>query len=213
MPGPRQEGIGKLECGYLFADDEDPLARVGLRRSRVGVVRDVLHPGDVRLPRLGDAEGEHGDRAAVRAVGRLEREAIALALRTGPSRAIPDLHAGVGRERGEVLLHLGARREVRRAVHQAGLDRAQAVLFADERVPVVALVVARATLFGRERLRPRQEALEEWPAAEHAAWRGIGGDDRVLDAGARQRVAELQPARAAADDDDRVFAGRERAVG
>src|SRR5258708_36778758 len=93
MPGPRQEGIGKLECGYLFADDEDPLARVGLRRSRVGVVRDVLHPGDVRLPRLGDAEREQRDPAAVRAVGRPKREALAPAARTGPPLPVPDRNA------------------------------------------------------------------------------------------------------------------------
>ena len=64
---------------------------------------------------------------------------------------------------------------------------------------------ARATASGS---RPGQEALEDRPELEHPAGPLVPGDERVRDAEPRERVARLEPARPAADDDDGVLAGR-----
>ena len=49
--GPRQEAAGQLEAGVLLADDEQPLAGVGLRGARGDVVGDVLAAGRSRASR------------------------------------------------------------------------------------------------------------------------------------------------------------------
>ena len=61
----------------------------------------------------------------------------------------------------------------------------------------------------RIRLRPRQQSLEERPAAEHPARGGISGDRGVRNAEARKRIRKLQPAGATADHHERVVARRE----
>ena len=45
-----------------------------------------------------------------------------------------------------------------------------------------------SVLLGRERLRPRQQALEERPPAEHPSRRRVGGDDGMPNAGAAERI-------------------------
>src|SRR5204862_213868 len=68
-------------------------------------------------------------------------------------------------------------------------------------------------LLGRERLRPRQAALEERALAEHPARRAVGPEGRVRHAAAAQRIGALKAARAGADDADRVLDGRVRLGG
>src|SRR3954451_10076438 len=61
-------------------------------------------------------------------------------------------------------------------------------------------------------LRPRQQSLEERPAAEHPAGRRIGRDDGMLDAEGTERRGDLESNWTAADDEHRVVARRERRV-
>ena len=107
-------------------------------------------------------------------------------------------------------LHLRPRGELRGAVHEPGHDRAVRGLEGDEAVEVVALVLAAVVGEGRVWLGPREQALEEGELSEHAAGRGIGRDDGVVDAQPREVVRDLQAAGPAADYDDAVLAGRER---
>ena len=86
-------------------------------------------------------------------------------------------------------------------------------LLAEQAVPVVALVGSRAAGHGRVGFGPRQEALEEREAPEHAAGPVVGREDGVLDPEAAQRVADLERPGAAADDDQRVVARREGPLG
>ena len=140
-----------------------------------------------------------------------ERRAVGAVVAPGPLPAtvVADGDPGPVGEAGEAGLHLRPRREVRRAVHEPGLQRPELGLERDQAVPVVALVLACRQLLGRVGLGPRQEPLEERPAPEHAAGRRVRGQDRVLDAVVLEPVRHLQPAGAAADDDGRVLPGRE----
>src|SRR5438094_5664924 len=170
-------------------------------------MRDVLDTRHLRAPRLGHTHREDRDLAAVFAVARLEDPAIAVAPGSGPAAAVTHDDAGAVGERFEVALHLGPRRVVRGAVHHRTHEGAAGLLFGQQAVPVVALVLARALLERRIRLGPGEQALEERPLAEHPAGVLGGRDRRVLHAESRERVADLQAAGSAADESDRRVAG------
>ena len=173
-----------------------------------------LHPDTRRRERLGDTDRHDEGLRPVLAVGRLDREAAALAVvepsRPGPAAAVAHGDPRSLRESPEVLLHLGPGREVRGAIHDRGLQGACLVLVGQEAVPVVPLVGARPTRRRRVRLGPRQQPLEVRPAPEHATRGGILRDDRVLDPVPPQRVRDLESTRPRTDHDHRVRAGRER---
>ena len=88
----------------------------------------------------------------------------------------------------------------------SGNERAQVGLVGEEAVLVARLVRARPALLGLGLVRPADQVLVEREAAEHAAGRVVGGEERVVDAEPAERVARLQAAGAAADDDDAVLA-------
>ncbi len=116
-------------------------------------------------------------------------------------------------ERPERCLHLGPRREVRGAIHELGLDRPVRIFVRDQAVPVVPLVGPRAAC---------GSGRTAWSTTAGAGRTASGGTsrraassaeiDRVGHAEMAQRVRDLEAARAAADDDDRIVAGRERPV-
>ena len=83
-------------------------------------------------------------------------------------------------------------------------------LVCDEAIPVVALVFAALMLELRVRLGPGEQALEEGELPEHATRAGVGRDDGVVDAQAREIVRSLQAAWPAAHDDHVVSSGRVR---
>src|SRR5439155_21432040 len=190
-----------------YASDQDAPDRIGFRRRRQCVLRDVLDNGHLRTQRLGHTHSEDRDLEAVLAVARLEDTAIAVAPGSGPAAAVTHGDAGALGERFEVTLHLGARGVVRSAVHHRAHECAARLLFGKQAVPVVALVLARALLERGIRLGPREQALEERPLAEHAAGVLIGRDRGMLHAAAGERVADLQAAGSAADENDRIVAG------
>src|SRR5205823_9542541 len=99
---PLEEPRRKLESRVLLPDDEDAPAGIGLRRTRLGVMRDVLDTRHLRAPRLGHTHREDRDLAAVFAVARLEDPAIAVAPRSGPAAAVTHGDAGAVGERFEV---------------------------------------------------------------------------------------------------------------
>src|SRR5438876_2186612 len=175
-------------------------------------MRDVLDTGHLRTPRLGHTHSEDRDLAAVLAVARLEDPAIAVAPGSGPAAAVTHGDAGALGERFEVTLHLRARGVVRSAVHHRAHERAARLLFGKQAVPVVALVLARVLLERRIRLGPGEQTLEERPLAEHPAGVLVGRDRRVLHAESRERVADLQAAGSAADENDRIVAGWVRSL-
>src|SRR6185503_18844054 len=80
-------------------------------------------------------------------------------------------------------------------------------------VPVITLVLAGAFLEWRVGLGPGEQPLEERPLAKHATGAFVGRYDRVLHAETRKRVADLKAAGSAADEDDRIIAGRVRSLG
>ena len=65
LPGPRQEPGREFEPGVLLAQDQDAAIGVRLGRPHVGVVVGVLHPDTGRRERLGDADRDDEDAAAV----------------------------------------------------------------------------------------------------------------------------------------------------
>ena len=205
---PRLQAVGDLEAGVALADDEDALALELARGGGLRVVRDLLDSGDGRLPRVGDAEGEDDCAAAVLAVRCDEHVAAFLLARGLPPAAVASLDAAPLRERSEPALHLRARRSHVGAVHLGRDGRPQLGLVGDQAVVVVPLVLAGGALVRRVRLRPGEQPLVDRPLAEHAAGRVVLRDDRVLDAEPRECVGGLQAARPAADDDDRILAGR-----
>src|SRR3989440_1840453 len=213
LPGPLQEPGRELEARMLLADDEDAPSGVGLGGARLRVVWHVLDAGYLRTPGLRDADREDGDLAAILAVTRLEHPAIAVAPRSGPAAAVAHRNAGAGGEGLEVPLHLGPGWVVRSAVHHLAHQRAAVLLFGQKAVPVVALVLAGPLLEGRIGLCPRKQALEEGPLAEHPARALIGRNDRVLHTEDAERVADLETPGTAADDNDRILAGRVGLVG
>src|SRR5262245_9290968 len=93
--------------------------------------------------------------------------------------------------------------------HMLGDECAQLRLVGDEAVLVACFVLARPPLVRPGFVRPADQVLEEREAAEHPAGRVVGGEQRMVDAEPRQRVARLQPAGPAADDDDAVLTGWE----
>ena len=214
---PRQQRARQLETRVLLAEDEHPLPGVRLDGLDLAVVIGKLDPRRVGNVRLGDTDGQDERPAAVLAVARFDDKGrapgVLLDARPGPRAAVADRDRGTLGERRQVRLHLRARQEVGRPVHEHRLQGAGRGLLGQQAVPVVALVRARAALDGGVRLRPRQEPLEMRPTPKHPAGRRILRDDRVVDALRAQGVRQLQPAGAAADDDDRVFAGRERPAG
>jgi hypothetical protein len=162
-------------------------------------VRNVLDTWDLRTPRLGDADGEDRHLAAVLAVTRLDHPALAVAARPGPAAAVADGHPGALGEGFQVALHLRTGRVVRGAVHHRAHECPVLLLFGEEAVPVVALVLARPFLEWCVGLCPREESLEEGPLAEHAARVLVRRNDGVLHAEALQGVADLKAAGSAAD--------------
>ena len=173
-------------------------------------------PDPGRRERLGHADRDDQDAAAIGAIGRLDLEPVAVgrldAARRRPAAAVADGDVRAFREGDEVGLHLRPGREVRAAVHQPRLEGPRRRVLGQQAVPVVALVGARSARDRRVRLGPRQQTLEERPAAEHAARRRIGRDDRVLDAERAQRRRDLERTGPAADDERRVVARREGRV-
>ena len=125
---PLEGSRRQLETGILLADDEDALARVGLGRARVGIVRDIFDAGDLRPPGLRDADREDRDLAAVLAVSGLEHPAIAITPRRRPPAAVADRDAGALREGGEIPFHFRARWVIRSAVHHRAHQRAAILL-------------------------------------------------------------------------------------
>jgi hypothetical protein len=173
-------------------------------------VRNVLEPGDRRLPRHRRPDREHDRATRVLAVRRLEDEAVAVHARRLPSAAVADFDAGTLDERCEAGLHLGTRRNVPGAVHHLGDQRLVRGLVADQAVVVVELVLARPAQTGCFRLRPADQPVEDREAAEHPAGLLVRGDHGVLDPEPRERVARLQPGRSAPDDDQRIATRWER---
>src|SRR4029078_11819759 len=84
---PLEKPGRELEPGVLLADDEDAPARVRVRGTCVGVVWTILDARDLRPPRLGDADREDRDLAAIFAVARLQDPPLAVAPRPGPPAA------------------------------------------------------------------------------------------------------------------------------
>ena len=176
-----------------------------------------LDPRRIGEVRLGDADGQDEDAAAVLAVARFDDEdrapGVLLHARPGPRAAVADCDPGTLGECGQVGLHLRARREVRAAVHELRLERLRRRLPREQAVPVVPLVRARTALDRGVRLRPRQEPLEVRPTPEHPARRRVLGDHRVVDPLLREGVSHLDAARAAADDHDGIRPRRKRPDG
>jgi hypothetical protein len=210
LPGPRQEALGQLEAGVLFADDEDALAGVLRRGHRLGVVGHVLDPRRGRLPRLGHADGEHEVLGPVLAVRRLEDEAVLLGTGRRPAHPVTDVRRRLLGEGGEVALHLGTGGELRDPIHDPRHEGSVLRLDGEQAVPVVALVVPSPALVGGIGPGPREQPLEDREAAEHAARSGVGRELGVRDAKPAERIADLQAAGPAPDDEERVVPGRER---
>ena len=211
--GPRQEPVGQLEPGVLLAQDDHPATGIRLGRADLGVVVGEVHAVAGRRVRLGHADGDDHRIGLVDAVARLDDEAAPVS-RPGrlPAAVVADRQVRLARERGQVGLHLRARRELGRAVHERRLERPGVGLVRDEAVPVEALVGARSTGWQRVRLGPRQQALEERPAPEHPARRRIRREDGEPKPLASQPVGHLERSGTRADDHDLVGPGRRRAL-
>src|SRR5215207_117089 len=204
LPRPRQQAVRELETRAPLADDDQALAAVRGGLLRLDVVRRVLLARDPALPRLGDPDGEHRGRAPVLAVAGREHEAVVVSSCALPAAAVADEHAGALGEGLQPSLHLGPRGNVERAVHIAGDERAVRRVLGEQAVVIVGLVLARARLERCVRLRPTDQAVEDRKAAEHPARRVVGRHQRVRDAVTAEVVGGLEPAGAAADDDDLV---------
>ena len=163
----------------------------------VGVVVGVLHPRPGRRVRLGDADRDDQRCGAVRPVGGLDdRTGPSVGpleqARPGPAAVVADLDRRPAPRTSPRFASISGRDgKYERAVHEARLDGAGLGLLAEQAVPVVALVRARAARRRGVRLGPRQQALEERPAPEHPAGRRIRGDHRVGDA--QPRAASTRP--------------------
>src|SRR4030095_10687380 len=106
-------------------------------------------------------------------------------------------------ERTQGRFHLLARGDVEAAIHEQGHQRAMIRLLAEQRVVVVPLVLARATLDRRLRLRPADQPLEHRKATEHPGGLVVTGENGdAADSRAREGIRHLWTARAAADHDD-----------
>jgi hypothetical protein len=174
-------------------------------------VRRRFESRDRSDPRLGHADGKHADPAAVLAVGRLEHETRIVAPRRKPLAVVANANAPAQSELDERPLHLGARRNVERAVHELRCERLMLTLVADEAVVVVPLVLTRAPLERRVRLRPADQALVDGEAPEHAARRRVARDHRAPgNPRAGDAVRGLQSARPAPHHHDVVVARRKR---
>src|SRR5919106_5157738 len=210
---PGEKPVRGLEAGVPLADDEDALSLVLLPRPRLGVMRNVLDPRDRRLPGSRDADRKDGGAAAVLAGGRHERQApVVLPSGRLPAAAVTHTRARPLGEGRETALHLLARGHHERPVHQLWDERAMLVLLGEEAVVVVPLVLARAAVGGRVRLRPREQALVDRRPAEHPSRLVVRREQGVLDPEAGEAVARLEAAGSAPDDDDRIVAGREGLV-
>ena len=158
---------------------------------------------------LRHADGENHDRRTIFAVGGAQHQVTAGVLACGlPAAAIPHANSGALGEQHKPPLHLRARWEVGRAVHDPGHDASAGLLFGEQAVPVVALVLARAAVEPRVWLGPAEHALENRPAPKHAARGVILRKHGVIDAEPREAVGQLQTAGPAADDDEWVATWR-----
>ncbi len=213
--GPREQRLGDLVGRVPLADHEDGLAleRVGRAPAQVVVVRHELDPGGARRPpRLGHADGEDGEAAAVLAVARPDDEAAVLGTRRLPGAPVPRLDAAPLGERRVRRLDLRAEREVALAVHELGEQGGVLGDVGDEAVPVGPVVRVRVPRLDGVAADGRVQTLEEREVAEHPRGPLVAGEQRVLDAPAAQVVGELEPARARPDHDHRVLARREGPV-
>src|SRR5213083_1676933 len=91
-------------------------------------------------------------------------------------------------------------------------ERTELPVVRNEAVLVVRLESTAATGDVSAWMRPADEPLEEREPTEHSAGAVVRRKHGVLDAEAAQAVARLQAAGSAADDNDRVLAGRKRGV-
>jgi hypothetical protein len=164
-------------------------------------------------PRLGHADREHTHPAAVLAVGCLEHEAFVVAPRRQPLAVVANANVGAPRELDERRLHLATGRNVEGTVHELRHERTMPGLVADEAVVVVPLVLARATLERRVRLRPADQALVDREAPEHTARRRVARDRRAPgNTRAGKAVGGLQSAGPAPHHHDVVIARRKRTL-
>ena len=213
LPRPGQEPVGDLEGRVALPDHEDAPSAVLLRVAGVDVVRDAVDARDGREPGRRHPEREDRRPARVLAVGGRQHEpAVVGAPRRLPRAAVANRHRDLLGEGGEAGLHLGPRGNDVRAVHERRDERLMLGLVRDEAVVVVPLVLARARLGRRVRLRPREQALEDRKLPEHASRRVVPRDGRAVDAEPREAVARLQAAGPASDHDDGVVARRKRTV-
>ena len=137
-------------------------------------------------------------------------EIIALATRGFPSSSMTNADSSALGKGLEPFLHLGPGRKVGCPVHQRRHHGPMCRLISEQAVPVEPLVGALVPLDAGEGFGPAQHPLEDGPATEHPARRGIVGEDGVVDAQAAQRIAELQSTRSAAHHDQSIAAGRKR---
>jgi len=148
--GPREQPGGDFEGGILFADDEDALARVRGGILHLGVVGDEVEARRTGAPWFRHAHGENHQWRAVFTVAGDHDEAIALVPGRLPAAAESDRYPGPIGEFSQPLLHLLPGGEVGGAVHELRLHAAELFFLAEQAVPVVALVLARAPV-GRVR--------------------------------------------------------------
>ena len=192
---PRQQSLRELEPGVPLADDEDALALVVLGCVCRDVVRRCVEPGNRRDPRLGHADRKHADPAAVLAVRRPEHEARSSRRVVSHSQLVANANVSARANSTSAASISRASRNVVCAVHELRHERLVRALVADEAVVVVPLVLARARLERRVRLRPADQALVDRQAAEHAARRGVAREHRAArDSGAGEAVRGLQAA-------------------
>src|SRR4051812_49049209 len=202
----REQSLAELERRIALADDHHAPAEEALApAAERGVVTRELEPRNRRHPRLCRADREHDGAAAVLAVARDEHKAGLVATRGFPATPIANADARAIGERRQTRLHLLPRGTPPSLGHVLGDERAQLGLICEEAVLIARLVSTLPALLGRGLVRPADQVLVERKAPEHAAGRIVGRDDGVVDAEAAERVARLQPARAAADDDDAVL--------
>src|ERR1700694_3831021 len=127
-----------------------------------------------------------------------------------PATAKAYADPGALRKGLEPFLHLRPGGKVGCPVHQCRHHRPIRCLIRQQAVPIEPLIGALVPLDTGEGLGPAQHPLEDGPAAEHPARRGVIGDDRVVDTQAAQRVAQLQSTGPAAHDDQSIAAWRKR---
>ena len=207
LPRPGEQSVRQLEARVALADDDHALAVVVGGLARVDVVTSSFGAGNRRQPGLRDAEREHGDLAPIVAFRGLEHQPVGGSAHALELAAVADAQGRSLDVSPERRLHLLAPGNVEAAVHEHRHQPAVLRLVAQQRVVVVPLVFGRLALDRRLRLRPADQPLEDWEAAEHPRGFLVARDDREPpDTRAREAVRGLEAARTAADDHDVVVA-------